>query len=1107
MAVHQARKEIPWCTVFLVVGALVAHTLVLAGNLATAEAMNTLGHSTGGWSDVGVDLSGSLHRELDMIMANVTGVLSSAISHILDVQNAMDTALGLMGAVADTSLDSFLKSLANQTNQSSNMSVLQVEVHPSADRADALKKLHLKELKAPKPAGHAKRPTSRVVTPEGGALLEEEVVFMGEMGQPVLNSMDPIPTLLTPKDRFGKKTTLKQLPKWDMETVEALSAQVTRGAIYVWRTARDHAEAVVHAGNEPANISTYPNPQEFKSALQMALGELVDHFTSICFNFLGDLFEMIKPALQQVGRWLITFGSKVTDKIENFMTSVDGVQKIIDQIMSKLNTEAAQGKAQMIHEAYNLFDATHAGYISEEDLQEVGHIYGINALTGSAATRLFQKYDADHDGKMMRDEFFLFVDDESVPEILATVLRYYAKRLSITAGNVAAARYRDEVAKAVVDYLCLICAKNHTKVTWVSNTLTNRSLPPSFSADVLVELAKNADNPDQLTTADIGSIVVTEMVKQEAVYVGELLALMMDPVYWTTEGFEPKDQATMIQRVTSWISNTPEASEAFAARDSAHIVNGTLLVQLLQTKAAPAAKLSFDQRQAMPRAMHGIVVTRQKLYQRSKLVAMRMAAMRRPVTPMVKALRTTLGVMSLSSTDPATEAAANSGVPARPETLRFAQYLSSNATATANMLVNLSFDYTSESSSTLDSFSVQIKNMVKKVQNFISLMETYSTPEGIDRLEQQIRDFSHNAAADILHVMEGQIDKAIDQFMESNSFQDAKSLVDQVLRTYLGNTSLAQESLLMQTDEVVLQRLGDDPDELIDRFNLGATWSSLRYSLSMIGAALPNVVEDLKFARKEVSSVSSTLDSIFATFKDKGPPIFQTVSSLFRTIWVAYFCVFAFLTSSILLYGFWASGFLGGPQAAASVEGEEWYENPQSFRDRCAICCRCCDGCLRGCHDSHLCFWSMIILFQVIVLILFVVSIVLCLLAGIKAFIVAGCSEIYLLGDMDICAGSLGTVRQFLESFLAQDAGGEISVQCESKQLLVCDLIGAKMQNSAIMTVIGSLVAAVLSFQLVVESAVLHERARWRRIFDEAAQKDREQNEKVQAEQLAKQMR
>merc|ERR1719424_1065541 len=161
---------------------------------------------------------------------------------------------------------------------------------------------------------------------------------------------------------------------------------------------------------------------------------------------------------------------------------MDRVQKIFDQLMSKANPDAGSNAEQMQHETFNLFDTDSDGMISEQDLLNCADLYAINALKGSKASELIETYDADGSGSLdflggATNEFGLMVEDPSIVAIMATLLRAYAKRMSMIAGNVAAARMRDEVATSVVSYLQLVCSRNITKVGWVSQMLTNGTLP------------------------------------------------------------------------------------------------------------------------------------------------------------------------------------------------------------------------------------------------------------------------------------------------------------------------------------------------------------------------------------------------------------------------------------------------------------------------------------------------------------------------------------------------------------------------------------------------------------------------------------------------------
>merc|ERR1712050_354739 len=105
---------------------------------------------------------------------------------------------------------------------------------------------------------------------------------------------------------------------------------------------------------------------------------------------------------------------------------------------------------------------------------------------------------------------------------------------------------------------------------------------------------------------------------------------------------------------------------------------------------------------------------------------------------------------------------------------------------------------------------------------------------------------------------------------------------------------------------------------------------------------LPSAVDNLKFAKTEVASVAERMGSTFFTFKQKGNPTFQLVAWLYRTLWVTYFFIFGGCTVSVLLYGFWASGWFSGPDSAGGLED---YVPPNTCWERVQVCCQSCNAC------------------------------------------------------------------------------------------------------------------------------------------------------------------
>lgn len=761
--------------------------------------------------------------------------------------------------------------------------------------------------------------------------------------------------------------------------------------------------------------------------------KLLDKVGALVQKFL----DAISPALLKTREWLASFGEKIQGALEEFGTTIDRVQKLFDQVMSKLSPTAGENEDVMLRNTRALIDTDNDGTIDAGDLQSISKIYGITALSGSKAEELFKKYDADGQGGLDPDEYALFVHDPSIPGIMTVMMRTFAKQLSTVAGRVAGARARDEVARAVSDYVALACAKNMTKVGWIAQALSNGSLPIMLTADILKEVALDVDDPGKLSRVDVGGALTAEMMRINSTHVVEALKLMSDPAFWDSEGFDAEEQPAAVQQVVRWLLLAPKGSE---------VLRSSLGLELDDPKAAE---------EKLPEAAFQVTMERSSDYMAKKGSEKAAVTSSLYGSPASQTLRDLLlgGVgATVAGDNPDADAAQRRGVHALPETLEFASWLASNATEVADRYQHDCFEYSGESSGTLESIANQVNGIVKKVQNFMNLLGKYATEKGFDQIMSEARGFVGDASKDVILIVDNLVDERL-HFVEC--------------KLNLTNCTGAEEAKDMP-------------------LVLSGAFTFLTTTLQELKTALPVVIDNLKFAKSEVSKVHSSMLSIMKVLKGKAPPMFYQISSLYKAMWVGYFIFFGHLTLGMLFYGFWASGWFGGPSVAA---GDEAVEPPKTMCDKVRVCCRSCNACLRGCHDRHLCFWSVLILMEVIVLVVFVLAVVICVLGGIQAFMSAGCSQVYILADRTICTVALKTMRTFLKTFWP---GANINDTCVKETLLTCKLIAEQVVSAVKLSMVGGLTASVLSFQLLVDSAVKHEQATFRRLLNAEAKEAKE---------------
>merc|ERR1719265_446772 len=630
------------------------------------------------------------------------------------------------------------------------------------------------------------------------------------------------------------------------------------------------------------------------------------------------------------------------------------------------------------HNTYTLFAMSRKDEgITVQDLKDLSQIYNIVALQGSKAEDLHAKYDDNSDALIDPNEYKDFVNDITLTGLMGVVLRAYAKCLSEVGGIVAQAKMRDEVANAVVHYLQLVAAKNITKVGWISDRLTNASLPMAFTADILKNLAEDADDPSVLTTTDVGATVMGMMSQLNPEYTKQAVDLLSDSDFWASEGFDPLDQPPVVEKVTAWTASSFLQIGSYEKVNalSLHLGGSALPMQqsFLQVKESERMRLEHAIVTNISRLGRDRARRNQKAFHARQHEYMVARHDRLKETDGARHMfQTLLGGRFAWRQDPAGNATVGKGQPAVPETLEFAKFLSWNATDCSAEFQSASFNYTGQSSSTMDNFATQIQGFVKKTQGFISMMQMYAGQKGVDMLRGKIASFEENA--------EKELTDAVSSFFAQQTIDVGAS----------GAVSLLQQ--------------GPDPDAARDA--LGDNWEEIVEALNALQDILPPTVENLKIARTEVSELTSTLDSIFETFKKQGPPIFYDVAKNYRYIWMGYFITLAAVTLLILYYGLWASGVFEKEDEDASASDEP--PPPQTFCEKWCCCCNCFTRCFECC-EGDCCFWSLLFALQFLLLLLFLIAIVFCVLAGIQMFIASGCEAIYILGDNPICTETLAS--------------------------------------------------------------------------------------------------
>merc|ERR1719401_2992940 len=100
------------------------------------------------------------------------------------------------------------------------------------------------------------------------------------------------------------------------------------------------------------------NLTEYKEELKQWIKAKAKVLITELVTLLNKFLVIIKPALIQIGKWMRSMGSKMCGFIEQFSTTIDLVQKIFDQIMSKISPHGggAETKKNLLFNTYAIFD-------------------------------------------------------------------------------------------------------------------------------------------------------------------------------------------------------------------------------------------------------------------------------------------------------------------------------------------------------------------------------------------------------------------------------------------------------------------------------------------------------------------------------------------------------------------------------------------------------------------------------------------------------------------------------------------------------------------------------------------------------------------------------
>mmetsp|Transcript_104393 Transcript_104393/g.162791 ORF Transcript_104393/g.162791 Transcript_104393/m.162791 type:complete len:1112 (+) Transcript_104393:80-3415(+) len=1078
-------KDVPWCTVCLVLFVCTCHTMVLVGNYQTAAGIGAIGTSTSGWSGVALDIGGSLQDELDEVMKNLTTKLTDAINHTLSATKSLDTVLGLAGDAADTLMGG---------DSSKTVSLLQAH---GMGPEDALPGLVTKSL-------------DQVLDKLLEKVIDGLDMLMEKLKPALLKAGELI-------QKFGDKI---------QNVIESFSVTLDKA-----QTMFDQVMAQISGGVDLTDDLLHETYGIFDVSSSGAVTAQDLKYTSSLYNIPALMGKKADELLEKYD----SDGSKDLDKVEFKLLTND---EALPDLMSVVLRSFARTLTEV---AGNVGASKFRGEIAE---------YVVDYLTLMAAKNM-TKVGWISDALGNESLPIEFTADVFVN--LALQLDDPNTHLELKTGDIVIAKMFELHPQWTAKAIDLISDSDYwvsegfnpddhgiviERVTrWAVEA---QSDSPSSFLQTMRKLSGSEDAGNQAVVDADGSVLIERSVLDIVPAVAKKVAEKNTRSHIQKKHREFSEHydklfASETSRYLllhlnggEYAADKTDASSSAAARIIKQGVPAKpetlLFAKFLSWNATDTAdrfqKMCFDQTQTSSNAIDGFATQIQGMVKKiqsfirmmtkystpagiEKLETKFSAFAKNAATDIMGTIKTQIGGLINKSAPALTEGLHNAieaagnqlghtiaeaissplGKGLTPALGGILQGLVGNETGNSiggqigdllgNQIASVSGDLLGKQITGL------LNNLVDQALEGIENALTKAT-SGLSLLQIPTANVLHGKVA-----TSGHEDEALLKHLDTklgNAIRHAQIVV----RDAIDSAIEARKRGDITLHHLAFHRSGGH-HELTD--GPSSSFSQIVSTLKSLKNVMPLATKTLIFARGEVSKLAKNLDSIFETFADKGPPIFDQVSSLYSMAFTVYFFVMLPFPLILMYYAFWAGGWFGGPGGKwPDLKDNDYPQDgcPEGMWAKCMCCCSACKSCWITYHDTHLCFWSCCIFLQVVTLVLFLVSLVFCILAAVQMFISSGCAQVYMLGDGSVCGNTLLNLRMFLDTFLFGIKESAMAGACDDRSLLTCDMIGSKMQSAGMLTVAGSMVAAGASFQMIIESSTLHSRAVVRRMIDDA---------------------
>eukprot|EP00929_Paragymnodinium_shiwhaense_P044435 TRINITY_DN22801_c0_g1_i2.p1 TRINITY_DN22801_c0_g1~~TRINITY_DN22801_c0_g1_i2.p1 ORF type:complete len:965 (+),score=264.31 TRINITY_DN22801_c0_g1_i2:125-3019(+) len=795
--------------------------------------------------------------------------------------------------------------------------------------------------------------------------------------------------------------------------------------------------------------------------------ETVDKLSGVFKENQGKMIEHLKPTVQLLSR----VNPRALRSIGTIGKSVEMLQDFAGDIIVQagLRPKPGKGRDEVIEKSLSLYDINGDGTVTRTELKEAAKKYQVKNLQGESATvaAAFKKHAKGEGLDKAGFKKFMQDIDPTMIKVTGVALRMYAKKLRTTAESLQDADLRKRHAELQADILVMITRIDKKLFGQVAEKLAGKNsektgaVPIELPADVLAALCmkvRSGKDSKELIQGT-GKQLLGAMLKADDPRTRESVDKVSNITFWTEEGFPEAEQPECLRMVTEWMTSAVASS---SSRSSSLLSEADGDMMGGQTTSRSEMLAALAQRLAQESVN---LFTVERIKSRARQLW---------PTTVSPTLRVVLDECQQGEFITDSPGGVVKAIKATNETRAMSRWLSEQEVKAASKLSDLVDVFSGQTD--FDNLADDVVESSQKMSSFFESMEVFASKDGIAHVEDIFKRFSRRGVEEVIEVIGEELN-------ESSAAEDSKpSLLETaVLQLPRESPEVDQlgkdlETAVQSSPAAAVLKTTPAPSAKASGANPNS-WRNMAALMRALHKNVPTAVELLEQVRVQARAASKELEVASEQIKESVAPA-ALGGKAWKAVGIALFVFWLPPYLGLLYYAFWGGGYFGGPQPIDDAE----YEPPSTFRERMSACWRCCCNWCTSWNDTQTCMISTVVLMQLMILVMFLLANAVGILCALFIILGSLCSALPIVSSASDCSAIINGITTLFPAFYVSNPGEDMSGACGAYSLVTCDVMAPRLKTGALLCIAGSWLAIILTSELIIQFAAMHECVKYRRI-------------------------